>query len=108
MLICPGYYCHVPCVLCWWLVKVEKKNEYAYMKPDKKGDRVVVEIVKGEASGAPSPNVGGRPELAECLLCGSKITYVDPETGRVYRSKDEVKDRSLRQRLEIYPMSKKS
>ena len=54
-------------------------------------------------TGSPTPNVRGRPEHAECLHCGSNITYINPRTGRVYRSKKEVKDKQLRKELEFYP-----
>jgi len=97
---CPICGKYTPLVGNWWLARVEKKR-YAYMKPKVERDRVTVEIVEGKKD-APLPNVRGRPELAECLLCGSRITYIDPETGRIYGSKGEV-SKALRNRLEFYP-----
>ena len=99
---CPICNRYTPLVGNWWLAKVEGKR-YAYMKPKVEGERVAVEIVEGRTEGVPSANVRGRPELAECLLCGSRITYVDPETSRIYRSKGEVKNKTIKDRLEFYP-----
>ena len=97
--VCNGY---TPLVGNWWLARVKGKK-YAYMRPRVEGDRLVIDIVENEMSGAPSPNIRGRPELAECLLCGSRISYIDPRTGRVYRSKNEVSNKLIRDRLEFYP-----
>ncbi|RLE92007.1 MAG: DUF1156 domain-containing protein [Thermoprotei archaeon] len=101
---CPNTLCnrYTPLVGNWWLARV-KGERYAYMKPKAEGGKVSIEIVEGKSEGAPSPNVRGRPELAECLLCGSRITYIDPETGRVYRSKSEVRNELIKKRLEFYP-----
>ncbi len=99
---CPICNRYTPLVGNWWLAKVKGKK-YAYMKPRVEGNKISIEIVEGRESGAPSPNIKGRPELAECLLCGSKITFIDPETGRVYRSKSEVNNKLIKERLEFYP-----
>lgn len=97
---CPICGRYTPLVGNWWLARVEGRR-YAYMKPKVEGDRIGIEVVEGKKD-APSPNVRGRPELAECLLCGSRITYIDPETGRIYGSKSEAA-KALRNRLEFYP-----
>ena len=97
---CPICGRYTPLVGNWWLARVEGKKRYAYMKSKVEGGRVAVEVIEGRD--APPPNVRGRPELAECLLCGSRITYVDPETGRIYGSKGEAA-KALRNRLEFYP-----
>ena len=101
---CPNTLCnrYTPLVGNWWLAKVRDKK-YAYMKPKVECDKVNIEIVEGKTEGVPSPNVRGRPELAECLLCGSRITYIDPKTGRVYGSKSEVGNNLIRKRSEFYP-----
>jgi len=101
---CPNTLCnrYTPLVGNWWLARV-RGNKYAYMKPKVEGDKVNIEIVEGRREGVPSPNVRGRPELAECLLCGSRITYIDPTTGRVYRSKSEIRNELIKKRLEFYP-----
>ena len=101
---CPNTLCnrYTPLVGNWWLARVKGKK-YAYMKPKVEGNKVSIEIVEGKTEGAPSPNVRGRPELAECLLCGSRITYMDPRTGRIYRSKSEVSNKLIKDRLEFYP-----
>ncbi|RLG15781.1 DUF1156 domain-containing protein, partial [Nanoarchaeota archaeon] len=96
---CPICGRYTPLVRNWWLARVEGKR-YAYMKPKVEGDRVTIEVIEGRD--ASSPNVRGRPELAECLLCGSRITYIDPETGGIYGSKGEAA-KALRNRLEFYP-----
>jgi len=99
---CPICGRYTPLVGNWWLARVKGKK-YAYMKPKAEGNNVSIEIVEGRTEGAPTPNVRGRPELAECLLCGSRITYVDPKTSRIYRSKGEVRNKLIRDRLEFYP-----
>jgi len=99
---CPVCKKRTPLVGNYWLARVKNKK-YAYMKPKIEGDRVSIEIVEDETKGAPIPNVRGRPELAECLLCGSRITYIDPKTGRVYSSKGEVRNDFIKKRLEFYP-----
>jgi len=97
---CPVCHRYTLLVGNWWLARVGNKK-YAYMKPRAEEDKVSIEVVEGKAAGAPSPNVRGRPEQAECLLCGSRITYIDPKTNRVYRSKSEANNKLIK--LEFYP-----
>ncbi|BAA79372.2 conserved hypothetical protein [Aeropyrum pernix K1] len=99
---CPVCGRYTPLVGNWWLAKVKGKR-YAYMKPETEGNKIGIKIIEGKTGGSPSPNVAGRPELAECLLCGSRITYIDPRTGRTYRTKNEVANTLIRSRLEFYP-----
>jgi len=101
---CPNTLCnkYTPLVGNWWLARVKGKK-YAYMRPKVEGGKVNIEVIEGRTEGIPSPNVRGRPELAECLLCGSRITYIDPKTGRIYRSKGEVRNKLIKDRLEFYP-----
>ena len=80
---CPICGKRTPLVGNWWLARVKGKK-YAYMKPKAEGDKVNIEVVEGKTEGAPSPNVRGRPELAECLLCGSRITYIDPKLSLIH------------------------
>jgi len=99
---CPICNRYTPLVGNWWLAKVKGKK-YVYMKSKAKGDNIDIEIIEGKTEKVPSPNVRGRPELAECLLCGSRITYIDPKTGRIYRSKSETPNKLIKERLEFYP-----
>ena len=99
---CPFCGRYTPLVGNWWLARVKGKR-YAYMKPRVKDNRVAIEIVEGETSGATQPNIRGGREYADCLLCGAKIGYADPETGKVYRSKNDAKDEKVKSRLEFYP-----
>lgn len=98
---CPVCGKYTPLVGNWWLARVKGKT-YAYMKPRKEGDKIKIDIIEGRRTGAPEPNVKGRPAQAKCLHCGSTITYLDPETGRTYRSKSEA-PQPVRQRLEFLP-----
>jgi len=99
---CPICNRYTPLVGNWWLTRVKGKK-YTYMKPKAEGDKVTVEIIEGETSGAPSPNVSNRSNMAECLLCGTRISILDSETGGIYRSKKEVNNKLMRDRLEFYP-----
>jgi len=99
---CPICGRYTPLVGNWWLAKVRGRR-YAYMVPRVEGNDLAVEVVKGESRGAPEPNVRGRPEHARCLLCGSAITFIDPETGRVYASEEEAKEAEVKGRLVFYP-----
>jgi len=90
---CPVCGRYTPLVGNWWLARVKGKA-YAYMRPKVVNGGVEIEVVKS-SEGAPEPNISGRPEKARCLLCGSEITYVDPETGRVIDRK--------RKSAEFYP-----
>ena len=80
-----------------------KGKKYAYMKLVVKDGRVEVEVVEGRTTGAPEPNVRGRPEKAVCLFCDSAVTLYDPETGRVYSSEKDAKEKKVRERLVFYP-----
>ena len=99
---CPICNRYTPLVGNWWLAKVKGKK-YAYMKPKAEEGKVSIEIIEGKSSGALEPNVRGRPEKAICLLCGSTITYLDLQTGRIYRAKSEVSSKIVKNRLEFYP-----
>jgi len=99
---CPVCGRYTPLVGNWWLARVRGRR-YAYMVPRVKGNSLAIEVVEGESRGAPEPNVRGRPEHARCLLCGSAITFTDPETGRAYASKEEAKEADVKRRLVFYP-----
>uniref|UniRef100_A0A7C3WJQ2 DUF1156 domain-containing protein n=1 Tax=Thermofilum pendens TaxID=2269 RepID=A0A7C3WJQ2_THEPE len=99
---CPVCGRYTPLVGNWWLARV-KGRRHAYMVPRAEGDEVRVEVVEGMERGAPEPNVRARQERARCLLCGSDISLYDPEAGRAYSSRREVKDRRVKERLAFYP-----
>ena len=103
---CPKCGNYTPLISNWWLARIRGAGGYkrlTFMRPVKAKNEVSIEIVEGKSEGVASPNIRGRPELAECLLCGNRITYIDPETSRTYTHKKEVEDEDVRNRLEFYP-----
>jgi len=104
---CPMSFCgrYTPLDKNWWLAKKPDKNLYVYMKPVVKGDKVDFEIVYGKPEKEPTGNLkirGGGEPYAQCLLCGTRITWIDPETGRIYAKRSEAPE-SARKKLELYP-----
>jgi len=90
---CPICEKYTPLIGNWWLAKTKEKH--AYMKPKHNKDTLQIEIIEGKTN-PPQPNIKPKTGQAECLLCGSKINYINTKTMKI-TIKKEGKD------TEYYP-----
>ena len=130
-ILCPHIGEYTPLVGNWWLARVRGNRGYerlVYMKPMKTLDnKIRIEVVDinkmhrnlGSAiirnnkiiitTGrekkeyvVPEPNIRAKTNTAYCLQDNTPISYIDPQTGKTYPTKEQAPEH-IRQRLEFYP-----